>query len=70
MNNNELTIVLGKPVTAHGEEIDQITLRAPTTADLIELGLGDQLHSVTAEKACQHSCTAHRRAFGNRSRLT
>lgn len=38
MNNNELTIVLGKPVTAHGEEIDHITLRAPTTADLIELG--------------------------------
>ena len=36
MNNNELTIVLGKPVTAHGEEIDHITLRAPTTADLIE----------------------------------
>ena len=38
MNNDELTIVLGKPVTAHGEEIDHITLRAPTTADLIELG--------------------------------
>ena len=36
--NDELTIVLASPITAHGEEIDQISLRPPTTADLIDLG--------------------------------
>lgn len=38
MNHDELTIQLGTPITAHGEEIDHITLRQPTTADLIDLG--------------------------------
>ena len=33
-----LTITLTKPVSAHGEEIDRLSLRQPTTADLIELG--------------------------------
>ena len=36
--NDEVMIVLSKPITAHGEEVDQITLRQPTTADLIDLG--------------------------------
>lgn len=38
MKQDDLMITLVKPVTAHGEEIDHITLRVPTTADLIELG--------------------------------
>lgn len=38
MNHDDLTIILSRPVTAHGEEIDRLTLRQPTTADLIELG--------------------------------
>jgi len=33
------TVPLGKPVTAHGEEIGEITLREPTTADVMEIGL-------------------------------
>lgn len=33
-----LTITLTRPVSAHGEEIDRLCLRQPTTADLIELG--------------------------------
>ena len=36
--DDELTIVLASPITAHGEEVDQISLRPPTTADLIDLG--------------------------------
>ena len=36
--NDEVMIVLSKPITAHGEEVDQITLRQPTTADLIDMG--------------------------------
>ena len=36
--NDEVMIVLSTPITAHGEEVDQITLRQPTTADLIDLG--------------------------------
>jgi hypothetical protein len=38
LNHDDLTIPLSRPVTAHGEEIDCLTLRQPTTADLIELG--------------------------------
>lgn len=38
MKHDELTLTLTTPVTAHGAEIDRITLRQPTTADLIELG--------------------------------
>ena len=36
--NNEVVIALSMPITAHGEEVDQIILRPPTTADLIDLG--------------------------------
>ena len=36
--DHELKIFLSMPITAHGEEVDQITLRQPTTADLIDLG--------------------------------
>ncbi len=36
--NHELMISLSTPITAHGEEIDHLTLRQPTTGDLIELG--------------------------------
>ena len=36
--NDELTIVLASPITAHGDEVDQICLRPPTTVDLIDLG--------------------------------
>lgn len=32
-------IQLSKPIKAHGEEVDQITLREPITKDVIELGL-------------------------------
>ena len=38
MKQDNPIITLVKPITAHGEEIDHITLRVPTTADLIELG--------------------------------
>lgn len=38
MDDNTLTIPLTTPVTAHGEEVHALTLRAPTTADLIDLG--------------------------------
>ena len=34
-----VTVQLNKPITAHGEEVSQITLREPTTKDVIELGL-------------------------------
>ena len=37
-SGSELTIMLTSPITAHGEDIDQISLRPPTTADLIDLG--------------------------------
>ena len=37
-SGSELTIMLTSPITAHGEEIDRISLRPPTTADLIDLG--------------------------------
>lgn len=35
---DNLTIVLSAPIVAHGQQIDRLTLRAPTTADLIDLG--------------------------------
>lgn len=38
MSTQELTIPLSAPVMAHGEEIDCLVLRQPTTADLIDLG--------------------------------
>lgn len=34
-----VTVQLSKPITAHGDEVSQITLREPTTKDVIELGL-------------------------------
>ncbi len=33
------TIKLSKPITAHGDEVSEITLRDPGTKDVIELGL-------------------------------
>lgn len=33
-----VTIPLSKPITAHGEEVDEISLRKPTTEECIELG--------------------------------
>jgi len=33
------TVPLSKPITAHGEEVHELTLRAPGTKDIIELGL-------------------------------
>jgi len=33
------TIKLSKPIKAHGEEVSEITLRDPSTKDMIELGL-------------------------------
>ncbi|WP_075795195.1 phage tail assembly protein [Massilia putida] len=38
MSDQALTIPLSAPVMAHGEEIDCLVLRQPTTADLIDLG--------------------------------
>lgn len=35
---SEVTIQLTKPITAHGEEIGEITLREMTPADVIECG--------------------------------
>lgn len=32
-------IKLSKAITAHGDEVSEITLREPTTKDIIELGL-------------------------------
>ena len=34
-----VTVNLSKPVTAHGEEVDELTLREPLTKDVIELGM-------------------------------
>lgn len=33
-----ITLTLARPIVAHGEAISQLTLRAPTTKDVIELG--------------------------------
>jgi hypothetical protein len=38
MSDHALTITLSTPVMAHGEDIDCLVLRQPTTADLIDLG--------------------------------
>lgn len=32
-------ITLSKPIKAHGDEVSEISLREPTTKDIIELGL-------------------------------
>ena len=37
-SGSELIIILSIPINAHGEEVGQISLRPPTTADLIDLG--------------------------------
>ena len=34
-----MIVKLTKPVTSYGEEISEITLREPTTEDIIEMGL-------------------------------
>lgn len=34
-----ITIKLAAPITAHGEEVAELTLRPPTTGDIIEVGL-------------------------------
>ena len=34
-----ITIPLSKPIKAHGEEINELTFREPTTEDVIDLGL-------------------------------
>lgn len=34
-----VTVPLSRPVKAHGDEIQEVTLREPTTKDVIELGL-------------------------------
>lgn len=33
------TVALSKPITAHGEEVSELTFRKPTTEDVMELGL-------------------------------
>lgn len=33
-----LTIHLSKPITAHGEEVSQITLREPVPEDIMQIG--------------------------------
>lgn len=33
------TIKLSKTIKAHGEEVDEVTLREPATKDLMEIGL-------------------------------
>ena len=34
-----ITIKLSKTIKAHGEEVDEVTLREPATKDLMEIGL-------------------------------
>lgn len=34
-----ITINLSKPIKAHGEEVDALSFRSPTTKDVIEIGL-------------------------------
>lgn len=34
-----VTVPLKHPVTAHGEEVGELTLREPTTKDIMEIGL-------------------------------
>lgn len=34
-----ITVKLSQHITAHGQELSEITLREPTTKDVIELGL-------------------------------
>ena len=34
-----VTVPLSKPIKAHGDEVAELTLREPTTEDVIELGL-------------------------------
>jgi hypothetical protein len=34
-----VTVPLSKPIKAHGDEVSELTLREPTTKDVIELGL-------------------------------
>lgn len=34
-----VTVLLKHPVTAHGEEVSELTLREPTTKDIMEIGL-------------------------------
>ena len=36
---SDITVNLSRPVSAHGEEVGQITLREPTTEDIIDIGL-------------------------------
>ena len=33
------TVSLSKPIKAHGDDVSEITLREPTTKDVIEIGL-------------------------------
>lgn len=33
------TVALSKPITAHGEEVSELTFREPKTEDVIEIGL-------------------------------
>lgn len=35
---SEVTIPLSKPITAHGAEISELTLREPTAGDVMECG--------------------------------
>lgn len=34
-----ITVKLSKPIKAHAEEVGELTIREPTTQDVIELGL-------------------------------
>ena len=37
--SGEIIVNLSKPVMAHGEEVDRLTLRAPTSEDVMQIGL-------------------------------
>ena len=39
------TITLSKPITAHGEQIQELTLREPTIKDVRKLGLPYLIHT-------------------------
>lgn len=38
MSGTSTVLVLARPIKAHGEDVEQITLREPTVKDMIEVG--------------------------------
>jgi hypothetical protein len=47
------TVKLTQPVTAHGSEVDELTLREPTVADQMELGSPFLIHTGDGDTAVE-----------------